>query len=140
MAFPINKIHKAHYVLLNIECGAETLDELTNGFRFNDAVIRNLVIKRNRAITEASQLTKPQEEERVPMADEQSAPQAVAEASTGSQAQTEEAASKSETNDAQTEDATPAAETNEEQTDEQTGAEDAPVEPADGLEQEEDDA
>ena len=44
LAYPINKVHKAHYVLMNIECGQETLDELTSAFRFNDAVIRNLVI------------------------------------------------------------------------------------------------
>lgn len=54
LAYPINKIHKAHYVLMNIECGNETLDELTENFRYNDAVIRNLVIRRDEAITEAS--------------------------------------------------------------------------------------
>lgn len=54
LAYPINKIHKAHYVLMNIECGNETLDELTENFRYNDAVIRNMVIRRDEAITEAS--------------------------------------------------------------------------------------
>ena len=43
LAYPIKKIHKAHYVLMNIECGQPALDELTTGFRFNDAVLRNLV-------------------------------------------------------------------------------------------------
>ena len=45
LAYPINKIHKAHYVLMNIECGGDVLDELATLFRFNDAVIRNLIIK-----------------------------------------------------------------------------------------------
>ncbi|WP_207061264.1 30S ribosomal protein S6 [Motiliproteus sp. SC1-56] len=54
LAYPINKIHKAHYVLMNIECGGETLEELTNLFRFNDAVIRNMVVRRKDAVTEVS--------------------------------------------------------------------------------------
>ncbi len=54
LAYPINKIHKAHYVLMNIECGKETLDELVSAFRFNDAVLRHLVVKRKEAVTEAS--------------------------------------------------------------------------------------
>jgi len=58
MAFPINKIHKAHYVLMNIECGQGALEELNSSFRFNDAVLRNLVIKRDKAITETSPLMK----------------------------------------------------------------------------------
>ena len=58
LAYPIQKVHKAHYVLMNIECDQNTLDELTSGFRFNDAVIRNLVIRRDHAITEASPLVK----------------------------------------------------------------------------------
>ncbi|MBI3343945.1 MAG: 30S ribosomal protein S6 [Gammaproteobacteria bacterium] len=58
LAYPINKIHKAHYVLMNIECGQETLDELTSAFRFNDAVIRNLVIARDEAVTDPSPLVK----------------------------------------------------------------------------------
>ncbi|WP_316369163.1 30S ribosomal protein S6 [Candidatus Thiodiazotropha sp. CDECU1] len=63
LAYPINKIHKAHYVLMNIECNAEALAELESAFRFNDAVIRNLVIRRDEALTEVSQLAKSQEEE-----------------------------------------------------------------------------
>lgn len=67
LAYPIQKIHKAHYVLMNIECDQDTLDELTSGFRFNDAVIRNLVIRRDHAVTEASPLVKKEDssEERV---------------------------------------------------------------------------
>lgn len=45
LAYPIQKIHKAHYVLMNIECGQDVLDELSSNFRYNDAVLRNLVIK-----------------------------------------------------------------------------------------------
>lgn len=58
LAYPINKIHKAHYVLMNIECDNEALSELDSAFRFNDAVLRNLVIKRKTAITEPSILLK----------------------------------------------------------------------------------
>ena len=58
LAYPINKVHKAHYVLMNIECGQETVDELENAFRFNDAVIRSLVLRRKEAVTEASPLAK----------------------------------------------------------------------------------
>ena len=61
LAYPINKVHKAHYVLINIECGAETLEELTNSFRFNDAVIRNLVVNRNEAITAPSVMMRAEE-------------------------------------------------------------------------------
>ena len=62
LAYPIQKIHKAHYVLMNIECGQDALDELEGAFRFNDAVIRHLVIRRNEAITDASPLAKENEE------------------------------------------------------------------------------
>jgi small subunit ribosomal protein S6 len=54
MAYPINNIHKAHYVLMNIECSQEVLDELTTSFRYNDAVLRNMVIRCDEAITEVS--------------------------------------------------------------------------------------
>ena len=63
LAYPINKIHKAHYVLMNIECGDEPLEELGSDFRFNDAVIRNLIIKRDEPVTEASLFAKRKEEE-----------------------------------------------------------------------------
>ncbi|MGB1239758.1 MAG: 30S ribosomal protein S6 [Pseudomonadales bacterium] len=54
LAYPINNAHKAHYILMNIECGQETLDELENMFRYNDAVLRNMVIRRKEAITDVS--------------------------------------------------------------------------------------
>jgi small subunit ribosomal protein S6 len=61
LAYPINKIHKAHYVLMNVECGAETLAELESIFRFNDAVIRSVTIRCDDAITEPSPLKKESE-------------------------------------------------------------------------------
>jgi small subunit ribosomal protein S6 len=64
LAYPINKLHKAHYILLNIECNQEALDELSNAFRYNDAVIRNLVVLQKAAITEASALIKEKDERR----------------------------------------------------------------------------
>ena len=62
LAYPINKIHKAHYVLMNIECNGEALEELTTLFRFNDAVIRNLVIKAKAAVTEETFILKGERE------------------------------------------------------------------------------
>lgn len=62
LAYPINKLHKAHYILLNIECNQEALDELNNAFRYNDAVIRNLVFQQKQAVTEASPLLKEKDE------------------------------------------------------------------------------
>ena len=64
LAYPINKVHKAHYVLLNIEAGQQTLDELEELFRYNDAIIRSLIIRRENAITEESLLAKSAEEKR----------------------------------------------------------------------------
>ena len=58
LAYPINKVHKAHYVLMNIECDNDSLKQLAEAFRFNDAVIRNLVIKKNKAVTQPSPLFK----------------------------------------------------------------------------------
>src|SRR5512134_2316002 len=54
MAYPIQKMHKAHYVLMNIECGQEALDELEHAFKFNDAVLRHLTVKMSEAVTTAS--------------------------------------------------------------------------------------
>lgn len=54
LAYPINKLHKAHYVLLNIEASQEVIDELETNFRFNDAVIRSMVMRVKHAVTEAS--------------------------------------------------------------------------------------
>lgn len=58
LAYPIVKLHKAHYVLMNIECDSETLAKLEDLFRFNDAILRKLVIKRDAAISSPSLLSK----------------------------------------------------------------------------------
>jgi len=65
LAYPLNKVHKAHYVLMNIECELATLRELESAFRFNDAVLRSLVIKRKQAVTTPSPLVKEAEEKSV---------------------------------------------------------------------------
>ena len=58
LAYQINKVHKAHYVLMNIECGSEALRELEDAFRFNDAVIRNMIMRRDTATSTTSHLAK----------------------------------------------------------------------------------
>jgi small subunit ribosomal protein S6 len=63
LAYPIHKVHKAHYVLMNIECDAPTLNELTSAFRFNDAVLRNLVVNRATAITDPSPIAQAKDEQ-----------------------------------------------------------------------------
>ncbi|MDT8408770.1 MAG: 30S ribosomal protein S6 [Wenzhouxiangellaceae bacterium] len=62
LAYTISKLHKAHYLLLNIECDAETLEELESIFRFNDAILRHLTVKRKDAVTEPSIMLKRKEE------------------------------------------------------------------------------
>ena len=64
LAYPINKIHKAHYILMNIECGNEALEEITTLFRYNDAIIRNLVMKMTGPVTEESLILKGERESR----------------------------------------------------------------------------
>jgi small subunit ribosomal protein S6 len=63
LAYPIAKVHKAHYVLMNIECDQKAIDELTGAFRFSDAVLRHLVVSMNEAVTEPSPMAKGEEEE-----------------------------------------------------------------------------
>ena len=63
LSFPIAKVHKARYVMMNIEVNAATLTELTSAFRFNDAVLRNLVIARDKAIVEPSLMAKAKEDQ-----------------------------------------------------------------------------
>ena len=58
MAYPIQKLHKAHYVLMNIECNNETLDEMEHAFKFNDAVLRHLTVKMTEAVTTPSPMMK----------------------------------------------------------------------------------
>ena len=73
LAYPINKVHKAHYVLMNVECTQSTLDEMKSAFRFNDAVLRDLIIARSGAETEPSPLAKSKDDrddERPPRRDD----------------------------------------------------------------------
>ncbi|EAQ98607.1 30S ribosomal protein S6 [Congregibacter litoralis] len=64
LAFPIAKVHKAHYILMNVEASNEAMDELTTTFRYNDAVIRNLVIRRDEPVLEESPIMKAEKESR----------------------------------------------------------------------------
>lgn len=64
LAYPINKIHKAHYVLMNVEATQPALEELTTNFKYNDAVIRNLVIRTDSAVTEESPIMKSEKDQR----------------------------------------------------------------------------
>lgn len=64
LAYSINKVHKAHYIMMNVECSEAVLDELTTNFRYNDAVLRSLVIRENAAITEESFIMKAEKESR----------------------------------------------------------------------------
>jgi len=80
LEFPIKKIHKAHYVLMNIECSQDALDELESAFRFNDAVLRHLTLSCNAAETEKSpMLLEVEREESAKTADRKPAPKADAE-------------------------------------------------------------
>lgn len=65
LAYPIHKIHKAHYVLMNIECNQETLEEIETGFRFNDAVLRHLTLTKKKAVIDPSLLAKSSDEDAV---------------------------------------------------------------------------
>ena len=64
LAYHINKVHKAHYVMMNVEASNEAMEELTTTFRYNDAVIRNLVIRRDEAVTDESLIMKAEKEDR----------------------------------------------------------------------------
>ena len=91
LAYPINKLHKAHYVLMNVEAGQEVMDELETAFRFNDAVLRNMIMRTKGAVTEQSIMLKQKEEraeraprrddreERAPRREEEAKPEAAAE-------------------------------------------------------------
>src|SRR5699024_11741205 len=63
LAYPIQKLVKAHYICLNIECGQETIDELEHSFRYNDAILRSLIIKTKKAYTDPSVMMKSVERE-----------------------------------------------------------------------------
>lgn len=78
LAYPIQKLHKAHYVLMNIECNGEVLAELEHGFKFNDAVLRHLTIKMKRAITDPSPMMKEEKSKSMMEVREEAAVEAVA--------------------------------------------------------------
>lgn len=65
LAYPINDVHKAHYILMNIECNQTALEELKTAFKFNDAILRNLIMSQKHAITGESVMMKKEKEERV---------------------------------------------------------------------------
>ena len=73
LAFPIAKLHKAHYVLMNVECDKAVLDELVGAFRFSDAVLRHLVISMTEAVTEPSPMARTGDEDRPSSDDDDSA-------------------------------------------------------------------
>lgn len=81
LAYPIAKIHKAHYVLMNVECDQKAVDELENAFRFNDAVIRRAIMRTNGPVSEASPLAKAKEEDDRKQAEREARDRARAEAS-----------------------------------------------------------
>ena len=102
LAYPIQKIHKAHYVLMNIECDKETLDELTSNFRYNDAVLRNLVLNMDQAETAETLIMKAEradkaEKESRERRDAERAAKAAATENTSEEA-SEESAAESEEN------------------------------------------
>ncbi|WP_337234552.1 30S ribosomal protein S6 [Proteus terrae] len=70
LAYPINKLHKAHYVLMNVEAPQEVIDELETTFRFNDAVLRNMIMRTKHAVTEVSPMVKAKDERRRDIADD----------------------------------------------------------------------
>ena len=100
LAYPINKIHKAHYILMNVECGQEVLDELNSTFRYNDAVLRSMVIRRNEAITAESPIMKAENADKADKEarDRRAAAKAKAEEAKAAAAQAEEPAAE-ESND-----------------------------------------
>lgn len=122
LAHPINKAHKAHYVLMNLECGHEVVKELTSAFRFNDAVLRHLVISRKKAITQASPMALAVEEEKAKERESQRRRDAKAVAETAMLADSDDDADDdSDDQDAAFEE--PAGETPAEPGDEETAAE-----------------
>ncbi len=107
LAHPINKIHKAHYVLLNVECEQSVLDEIKAAFRFNDAVLRHLVIARDKAISEASPMAvavaeeKAKEKEAQQRRDAKAAAEAAMRSREDKPAEVEEAEAKPEAEEAE---------------------------------------
>ena len=113
LAYPINKIHKAHYILLNVECALETLEEIETAFKFNDAVLRNLIMKRKNPDTEESPLMKIERESKEKKARDDVSAQRAEAAAAAAVRNAEEAKAKLEAEaaaDTETADTTPAVE------------------------------
>jgi len=91
LAYPIDKIHKAHYVLMNVECDTETLNELEHAFKFNDAVIRHLTILMSDAATAPSPMMKEEKSRAMPTTEEASKAAAASAAASAAPAATESA-------------------------------------------------
>ena len=113
LAHPINKAHKAHYVLMNVECGHDVTKEITSAFRFNDAVLRHLVIGRDEAITAASPMALAVEEEKAKERESQRRRDAKAAAETKMLSDNDEVDAKADAPVAQRADSEPAAEAEE---------------------------
>ncbi len=94
LAHPINKIHKAHYALLNIECPFDVIKEIKSAFKFNDAVLRHLVLSRDEAVTEASPMAVAVAEEKAKEKEAQQRREAKAAAEAAQRAEEEKAADK----------------------------------------------
>ncbi len=92
LAYPIQKLHKAHYVLMNIECDQAVREELENAFRFNDAVLRSLFIQRDEAVTEPSPMAKSKEEKERERGPRSEAPRPAAAATAGAAGSSRESA------------------------------------------------
>ncbi len=114
LAYSINKIHKAHYILMNVECNDVAMEELTTNFRFNDAILRNMIMRTNEPVTEISPIMKAEKENRERKVRAERREEAEA-TRTASQESSEEAKGDSET---PTEAEAPAADNSTEETEE----------------------
>ena len=130
LAHPINKIHKAHYALLNVECPFAVIQEIKTAFKFNDAVLRSMVLARDEAVTEASPMAVAVAEEKAKEKEAQQRRDAKAAAEAAQRAEEEKAAEKRAAEEAEAEEA-PAEEARaEEAPAEEAKAEEAPAEEA----------
>jgi len=134
LAFPLEKIHKAHYVLLNVECGDEVLEEIKGAFRFNDAVLRHMVLSRTKAITEASPMAVAVAEEKAKEKEAQQRRDAKAAAEAAMRSDEEEKAAEKADAEASSEESS---EVSEKSMDEGTAAADAAVAEENAAESEE---
>ena len=102
LAYPIKKIHKAHYVLMNVECDQATLDELESGFRFNDAILRSMTLLKKEAVTEASLIAAENAEEQKVEEQKAADAKAKAEEAKAEEAKAEEAKAKAKASEEKT--------------------------------------